>query len=164
MVVSLAIIILLIVVDQVIKYLCIGLLKPVGSVKIIDGLLNFTYVENRGAAFGVLQNQRWFFIILTSIFCFLILYLLFYYKQHNFWSKMAASLILAGGIGNLVDRIKYGYVIDFISVSFFPPVFNFADCCVVIGATALFIHVFFTNQPKKKGKIDEQNDSDKSIV
>jgi len=156
---SLAFIILLIVIDQLTKYLCVQFLKPVGSVDIIEGLLRFVYSENRGAAFGILQNQRWFFIVITIIFCFIFLYLLYFYKNHNFWSKLSGILIVAGGIGNLIDRIKVGYVVDFISVSFFPPIFNFADCCVVIGAICLIIYVLFT----KEGRSDEQKASDNSV-
>ena len=162
-IVSLICIILLIAIDQFSKYLCVHLLEPVGTVEIIKNLLNFTYSENRGAAFGILQNQRIFFVVVTVIFLFIAFYLLFYYKEHNFWSKFAGILIIAGGIGNLIDRIKVGYVVDFISVSFFPPIFNFADCCVVVGAIALFLHVLLTPSPKKKGNADEQNDSDNSV-
>lgn len=160
---SLLLILLLIAADQIIKYICIAFLKPVSSVEVIKGFLNFTYVENRGAAFGILQNQRWLFVAITVVFCFIALYLLFYYKNHSFWSKAAGILIIAGGIGNLIDRIKFGYVVDFVSVSFFPPVFNFADCCVVIGAAALIIHLLFVKEPEKKGKADEQNSSDNGI-
>ena len=143
-------IILLVAADQLTKFLVVAYIKPNHTVTVIDGLLNFVYVENRGAAFGLMQNMRWFFIVLTLIACAGLLYVLFFYKEHNFWSRMACVLIIAGGIGNLVDRIKLSYVIDFISVSFFPPVFNFADCCVVVGVAFAVIYLLFSGRTEKE--------------
>lgn len=143
---SVVLIVLMVFIDRVIKYFCTLNLKSVNTVEIIKGFLNFTYVENRGAALGILENHRWFFIAFTIIMCFVLLYILFFYKNHDFWSKAACILIIAGGIGNLIDRIKFGYVIDFISISFFPPVFNFADCCITVGVVLALVHIIW---PKK---------------
>ena len=127
--------VLLAAVDQILKLLVVQFLIP--------GLLNLTYVENRGAAFGILSNQRWLFIVLTCLLMLVVFFLLFRYQNHTILTFLACGLILGGGVGNLIDRIWMGYVVDYISVSFFPPVFNFADCAVVIGTALFVIHVIF---------------------
>lgn len=130
--------------DQAIKrFLIVPYLKPVGTVSVIPGLLNLVYVENQGAAFGILQNQRWLFLTVTLTVCALILFALFRYTRHEFFSWAASILIVAGGIGNLIDRVWHGYVVDYISITFFPFVFNFADCCVTVGTVFLIIHILF---------------------
>lgn len=139
-------------VDQILKQLVLTHLVPVGTVTVLPGLLDFTYVENRGAAFGILQNQRWFFVVVTMVLCACIIYLLFRYKQHEFFSYGASALIIGGGLGNLIDRFHYGFVVDYIHVSFFPPVFNFADCCVTVGTVFLMIHVLFFSDSAQKEK------------
>ena len=149
-------------IDQVTKYLVLDLLKPIGTVEIIPGLLNFSYVENRGAAFGMLQNMTTILSVVTAISCLIILYLLFAYRNHDFLSYAACVLIAAGGIGNLVDRILRGFVVDFISVSFFPPVFNFADCCVTVGVVFALAHLLrleMRHKKKKDAETDGQTDS-----
>ena len=149
---SFVLILLLIAADQLIKYLCILKLQPVGSVEVIPGLLKLTYVENRGAALGILQNQRVFFIVITIVFCFILFYILYFYRHHDFFSRFACIVIIAGGIGNLVDRIRLHFVVDYIKVSFYSPVFNFADICVVAGVIAALIHILFTTRDKKREK------------
>lgn len=130
-------------IDQAIKMLVLQNLKPVGQITAIPGFLNFFYLENRGAAFGILQNQRWFFIAVVILVCILFIVGLFRYSHHEFFSYAASILIIGGGLGNLIDRIRYGFVVDYISVSFFPPIFNFADCCVTVGTVLLIVHLLF---------------------
>lgn len=136
--------------DQLLKILVNAQLKPLGSVEVIHNFFYLTYVENRGAAFGIFQNQRWFFILCTVIITVVIIIALFKYKGHEFFSWTACTLIIAGGIGNLIDRIFVGYVTDYISISFFPPIFNFADICVTVGTVCLAIHIFFFFDKRKK--------------
>ena len=144
---GLLIIILVIITDQITKYLALGLKK--GSVSIVDKYLNLIYVENRGAAFGILQGKKFFLTFVTLI---VILAMSFYlYKGYNKFSlitKIGLSLLIGGAIGNLLDRIIRNYVIDFISVTF-PngydfPVFNVADICVVVGTLFIIIAFFKT--------------------
>ncbi|WP_411655704.1 signal peptidase II [Anaeromassilibacillus sp. SJQ-1] len=141
-------------VDQLIKRLVVVQLKPVGSMTAIPGLLDFTYLENRGAAFGMLQDQRWFFIVTTGFITILLIAGLFVYKKHSACSIAASILIIGGGIGNLIDRIFLGYVVDYIHVSFFPPIFNFADCCVTVGTVLLMIHILFFLERKNEKRLD----------
>ncbi|MBC8532909.1 signal peptidase II [Yeguia hominis] len=154
-------IVLAIGVDQGIKYFAADLLQGGNSVEAIPNFLSFTYVENRGAAFGMMQGMTIALSVVTGICCVLLLWILFRYRSHNFLSRAACILIVAGGIGNLIDRIRLGYVIDFIKISFFPPVFNFADCCVTVGVILAILHVLLLEMQKKKKepKADEQTDS-----
>lgn len=140
---SLALIAVLTVVDQIIKYFVVQNLKPVDSFTVIPNLLEFRYLENSGAAFGVFQNMTWFFSVMTAIISIFILVFLFRYKKHTFLTYAASVLIVAGGLGNLIDRIFLGYVVDFIHVMFFDYIFNFADCMVVVGVILLAIYVLF---------------------
>ena len=92
---------LLLAADQILKYVVVQNLKPIGTVSVIPGLLNFTYVENRGAAFGILSNQRWFFIVTTALLMLAILILLFRYHHHTGLTYLASCLIFGGGLGNM---------------------------------------------------------------
>ncbi len=142
------------VIDQIIKIIVVNNLKPVSSVEFIPNLVSFTYVENKGAAFGILANARWVFILFTIL---IIIALFVYIIKKKINSKLfitSAILIIGGGIGNLVDRIFLGYVVDFIKISFFPPAFNFADCCVTIGAVLMVIYLLFFTDFKDEKKIN----------
>ena len=86
-----------VIIDQVIKYVVLERLVPVGTVQVIPGLLDFTYVENRGAAFGILQNKVWFFVVLTVLISAAAIFLWFRYRHHTVWSRLGSVLILSGG-------------------------------------------------------------------
>jgi signal peptidase II len=133
-------------VDQFVKVLVCAFLKPDGSLTVIDGLLYITYLENKGAAFGIFENARLFFIILTSA---VIVALLFILKKTKIRSRLflfAVALIIGGGIGNLIDRIFLGYVVDYIYVTFFPPICNFADYSVSLGVALLIVYLLFFHE------------------
>lgn len=147
----LILIIALIVIDQVTKLLTINYLLPVNSVEIIKNILSFTYVENRGAAFGIMQNSRIFFLIFTVILIGAIIIYTIKTKPQNRLYLISTSLIIAGGMGNFIDRLFRGYVVDMIEVTFIEyPVFNFADICVVIGAILFCIYMFFDKSEKSE--------------
>lgn len=133
----------IVVLDQIFKYLAINNLKSVENVAVIDNLLYFTYLENRGAAFGIFSNQRWLFIIATVLAIILLVYLVFVKKFQSKIFNISVALIIGGGVGNLIDRIFLGYVVDYIQISFFPPVCNFADYCITAGTIILIIWLFF---------------------
>lgn len=132
---------LLIAADQLIKAWALHSLKAVDTIPLIQGVLHFTYVENRGAAFGILQGKTAILSAITGVFLglmILALLLKIIKKASMVWTF---SLIIAGGIGNLIDRVFRGFVIDYIDfrlINF--PVFNLADCCVVIGIFVLLIY------------------------
>jgi len=140
---SLVICALIALTDQIIKYFVNMLLKPVGRIEVIENLLTLTYVENKGAALGMLSNMRWLFIAVTTILIAVLLYLMIIKKIDSKLFYIAAALIAGGGIGNLIDRIYLGYVIDYLYVTFFPPVCNFADYCITMGTVLLIIFILF---------------------
>lgn len=157
-IISLVLIAVLTAVDQLLKMLVVTYLKPIGEVTVINGLLNFKYIENTGASFGMLPNMSWLFVIITAIVSIVIVYLLVKYNHHNFFSYFAGICIVAGGLGNLIDRVFFGYVIDYIYVLFFPYIFNFADCMVVLGVIAYMIFfLFFQDEKKKLEEVSEEN-------
>ena len=127
--------------DQLIKHWAGSVLKPVGSIMLIPGLIKLTYVENFGAAFGMLQGKRWILIWFTGAFLALIAFLLATNRIQKNIERFSAALILAGGAGNLADRIRQGYVVDYLDINelFSYPMFNLADCCVVVGAALILI-------------------------
>lgn len=146
---------LIVAADYVIKLLVINNLKPVGSVDVIPGLFSLKYVENKGAAFGMLANARWIFIVFTIIIIIALIIIIVKKKINSKLFNVSAILIIGGGVGNLIDRIFYGYVVDYLSISFFPPVCNFADYCITIGAVLMVIYLlFFSSFLNKKGKLN----------
>ncbi len=149
--------IFLVLLDQLFKYLAYFYLQPVSSVEAIPYLLDLVYVENRGVAFGMFQDMQWLFITITSIVIVVFVVLLIkYYKKSRMFS-VAATLIIAGGIGNLIDRVWHGFVIDYLQLSFFDPVCNFADYCITFGTVLLVVYLlFFSDKKEKTPKIKEE--------
>ncbi len=145
----------LVVADQLIKQLVTVHLQAVGSVTLIPGLLDLTYTQNFGAAFSMMSGKAWIFIIATAVVCAALLAALFVYKKHNWLSYSACTMIIAGGVGNLIDRVMNPghYVTDYIHISFFPAIFNFADILVVVGTALLIVFVlFFMGRDRNKRK------------
>lgn len=146
----------LVIIDQIIKYFVSAYLQPVGSVSVIDNLFSLKYVENKGVAFGMFSDMRWVFVALTSVLLAIIIFYMFKKRPKGKFFYICAALIIGGGIGNLIDRIFYGYVIDYLSLSFFPPVCNFADYCITAGTIMLVIYLLFFSDildSTKKAKI-----------
>ncbi len=115
------------------------------AIVVIPGVFELNYTENPGVAFSMLENQRWLFIPLSLLITgFFLAVLLRSPLRKHAWFNLICALILSGAIGNLIDRIAYGYVIDFLSFCLIDfPIFNVADCCVVVGAFALFAAILF---------------------
>jgi len=121
--------------DQLTKFLAAKNLLYNQSVPVIKGIFQITLIHNRGAAFGILKNQISLFI-LTAIFAIVLIYLNLKENRHKKFYSISLSLILAGALGNLVDRIFLGYVIDFLDFRIWP-VFNVADSAITVGAILL---------------------------
>lgn len=137
--------------DQGIKMLAVQYLKGAGKVTVIDKILFLDYTENRGAAFSMLADKRWIFIVFTVVIIAVFVWAIFKYKPTNKLMIISSMLIIGGGIGNLIDRIYLGYVVDYIYWSFFTPVCNFADYCITSGTVLLMIYIiFFTDTVKEK--------------
>lgn len=143
-----------IVLDQATKMWAIDVLKNNGSVKLIGNFLRFTYAENRGAAFSILQNQRVFFLIITIIMLMVLAYIYFKTKNITKLSKLSIGMIAGGAIGNFIDRLRFGYVVDFIDVRFGSiynfPIFNIADSFVVCGTILMIILILFNKFEKSE--------------
>lgn len=107
--------------------------------------LTLTNVKNFGAALGLLSNGRYILIAVTLLIIIYFLYLIFIKKIRSRLFLMASSLIIGGGIGNLIDRLALGYVVDYLSLSFFPPICNFADYSITTGIVLLAIFVLKTD-------------------
>lgn len=124
--------------DRVVKYAVMSMMQMYQSIPLIQGVLHLTYIQNQGAAFGILQGQRIFFILVTLVVIALILIYMRQVKE-NTLLQVAFGLQLGGAVGNLIDRLAYGgSVIDFIDFRIIDfPVFNIADSAIVIGV-ALF--------------------------
>ncbi len=139
-----AIIAVSVIIDQILKLIVSNALEIGHTVPVIDGVFHFTYVQNFGAAFSILQNRQWFLILVTSVVMIVaVVIMVKNIKKFTALLSVSIALIIGGGIGNLIDRIRLGYVVDFIDCRFINfPVFNFADCCVVVGAFLLVISVF----------------------
>lgn len=155
-VISLIAAVLLAVIDQIIKYFVVLYLKPVSTVVAIPYILDFTYVENRGVAFGMFEDSRWIFVALTSIVIAVFIVLLFKTGKSSRLFSISSALIIGGGIGNLIDRLLYGYVVDYLSLSFFPPVCNFADYCITAGTVLLIIYLLFYSDMNKSDKLSRK--------
>ena len=137
---------LLIFFDQFTKYLALTKLKGEEAIVLIQGVLELDYLENRGSAFGMFQNQKVF--LLASGFVFLAFILYFMLKipieKKYLLIHLCLTGILAGGIGNMIDRFRFGFVVDFISfVLIHFPIFNTADCYIVISVILLMLEILF---------------------
>lgn len=133
-----AIILVGIALDQLTKWLAVKFLEPITTSPIIKDVLHLTYVENRGAAFGMLAEHRWVFILVSSATILLLLGALYLGYLPNMLYKVSVAMIISGGIGNMIDRLALGYVVDFIDfrlINF--AVFNGADSFVCVGAGLL---------------------------
>ena len=150
-------ILLIIAFDQITKYFASLNLKNTDAVGFIPGLVQFRYAENTGMAFSMLSGARWVFILVTVIACVLVLYYLFSDRCKSLWLYWSLGVIVSGGIGNLIDRIKFGYVVDFIEPTFVDfAVFNIADCAVTCGAVSLIAYLIYdmirdSKQSKENG-------------
>lgn len=158
---SIAIIVLTPILAEVIRYFVVANLKPDGVFAAIPSILDFVYSENRGVAFGLFQDGTVFFAISTSIVIIVAaIFLVKNYKKSKLFT-IAASLIIGGGLGNLYERIVHGYVVDYLRLSFFPPVCNFADYCITAGTVMLIVYLIFFSDflkdDKKKLKADAES-------
>ncbi len=139
---------LIVILDQITKFWAINTLKDAEAIVVIPNFFRLVYVENFGAAFGILQNKRWIFIIISIIVILVIvIFLLKNYNKLNIFLKIALAMLLGGAIGNFIDRVRLGYVVDFLSFRLFNvyefPVFNVADIFLVISTFLILVLILF---------------------
>ena len=140
--------VLLVIVDQITKYLTVAKIPLFGQVEAIDGLFHFTYVQNTGAAFSSFSGMQWLFALIFLVFAAFIIWE-FPKKRWPLTDleRWCVVAIFAGGMGNMIDRLRFGYVIDMIEVDFMRfAVFNVADCFITCGCIALMAHLIFFNK------------------
>lgn len=149
--IALAVAAVLVGIDQIIKFIVDSNMLEGDSIPLWDGVLHWTYLKNTGAAFGMLDQQRWLLIGLTSVVIVVCIYLLLTKRIKSTFLIWSLSLIIAGGLGNLIDRIFRQFVIDYIEVRVIHfAIFNFADCCVVIGTILVVCYLLFADLIQRK--------------
>ena len=145
-------------VDQLTKWLAVIFVKGGDPIGVIPWFIEFAYVENRGAAWGMFSDQRWIFMIVSTIAIVGILVFLFLKRPTNKLLSAALLLIVSGGIGNMIDRVLLGYVVDFLNFTFISfPVFNVADSFVCIGAGMLMLYLIISTVKEYKDEKESRS-------
>ncbi len=146
-----AIMVLAVFLDQLTKYLTVLCLKPIPTFPIIEDVLHLTYVENPGAAFGMMKDQRWLFMVVSCVAIVALLIYLFKKKSQYWLENLAIAFIVGGGIGNMIDRVVLGYVVDMIDFRLIDfAVFNVADSFVCVGAGLLMLYIILAGVQEYK--------------
>ena len=134
--------------DQLTKFLVVENISLYGHVEFIPDVLSFTYVQNTGAAFSSFKGMQWLFLVVFIVFTAGVVWE-FSKKKMPFttFERWCIAAIYAGGLGNMIDRLRYGYVVDMVKTEFMNfPVFNVADCFITCGCILLLVHLFFFNR------------------
>ena len=151
MIFCLIVVVLSVVLDQLSKYLAVTYLTQIDTFPVIENVLHFTYVENRGAAFGMLSGHRWVFMVASIVGIIALAVWLAVSKTKNRWMQCAIALVIGGGIGNMIVRVRLEYVIDFIDCRFIDfYVFNIADSCVCVGCGMVLLAVIIDEVKEHK--------------
>ncbi|HFI0578917.1 TPA: signal peptidase II [Streptococcus suis] len=130
----------LIVLDQLVKAWTVANIALDTVEPFLPGFMSLAYLRNYGAAWSILQNQQWFFTIVTIAAVTALIWYYIKQIQGNIWTLFSLSLMIAGALGNFIDRIRLGYVVDMFHLDFISfPVFNVADICLSVGVGILFI-------------------------
>lgn len=157
--ISIALIAVLTVIDQLTKYAAVATVKENGPTEFLFGLMQFRYVENTGAAFSMFSENTSVLTVFSVVLIIAALVVLAMHKIKSNFVNASIMLVIAGGIGNVIDRIKLGYVVDFIEPLFMDfAVFNFADCCITVGAFMLIGYQIFDIIRDNKKKKASEND------
>lgn len=141
--------------DQLTKILALQYLAPVGSYPLWEDVLHLTYVENTGAAFGMLKDHRWVFLVISTVALGGMIVYMFLNKSRHPLETVAVAFIVGGGIGNMIDRIARGFVVDFVDVKcipFWKYIFNVADIFVCVGCGLFILYVLLYETRVKKAE------------
>lgn len=141
--------------DRLTKFLCVRYLMPIGDFPIIRDVIHLTYVENRGAAFGMMKDYRWIFMTASTVAVIgIYVFLAYYGVKIKPLLGVSLSLIAGGGIGNMIDRVYSGYVVDFINFKLIDfAVFNGADSFICVGAGLMILYILiYETKPQKKSE------------
>ncbi|MCQ9208963.1 signal peptidase II [Granulicatella seriolae] len=144
MIVYFVISVIAIIVDQAVKWWTVANFSEGQGQDLIPGIVNIFYIKNPGAAWGILEGQMLIFYVITFIAVAAMAYLIFKDRGKSALASLAYALILAGALGNFIDRLRLGYVVDMFRLDFMQfPIFNVADMCLSIGVALLFIYTLF---------------------
>ena len=139
---------LMVAADQITKYLTVANIPLGGNVPVLEGVVSLTYAQNDGAAFSILEGQQWLFALIFVLFAVAIVWE-FSQKKLPFttFERFLIVAVFAGGLGNMIDRLRLGYVVDMIATDFMDfPVFNVADIFISCGCVLLLVHLIFFNR------------------
>ena len=144
---------LIVVGDQLFKHWIVQNIELGGQFPVIPGVIHFTYLRNTGAAFSMFEGMRWTLVVIACLCCAAIVVYLIRAKT-NPWNKVGLAMVLGGAIGNLIDRIRFGYVVDMFETEFVDyAVFNIADVCITLGGILFcVVFIFFTKAEEKPAK------------
>ncbi|WP_395521106.1 signal peptidase II [Enterococcus faecalis] len=144
---------LLVGLDQWSKYLTVQNISLGETKEFIPGFLSLTHLRNTGAAWSLLEGKMIFFYVITVIVSVVIIYLLIKNYKKSIWYSVGLSFALAGAIGNFIDRVRLGYVVDMLQTDFMNfPIFNVADSTLVVGVICIFIYLILDEKAAKEGK------------
>ncbi|MDU1039550.1 signal peptidase II [Enterococcus faecalis] len=139
--------------DQWSKYLTVQNISLGETKEFIPGFLSLTHLRNTGAAWSLLEGKMIFFYVITVIVSVVIIYLLIKNYKKSIWYSVGLSFVLAGAIGNFIDRVRLGYVVDMLQTDFMNfPIFNVADSTLVVGVICIFIYLILDEKAAKEGK------------
>ena len=151
MIIYLVLSLLFIVADQAMKVWIVSNFALHTGQEILPGIVKLFYIQNTGAAWGILAGQQFVFYIITAFGVSAILYLMFQERGKSKFSLTTYSLLLAGALGNFIDRVRLGFVVDMFQFEFIDfPIFNIADICLTVGVVALFLYILIVERKKEK--------------
>jgi len=143
----------LVIIDQVTKYLTVENIALHEVVEVIPNILSFTYIRNTGAAFSILEGQMWFFYIVTVVVVAFLLYYMYTEAREDKILGFILATVLAGAVGNFIDRLVHQYVIDMIQLEFIDfAIFNVADSLLTVGVVLLFIYTIYDERQANNSK------------
>ena len=152
-IVSLVIAFIMVAIYQLVKWWIVTNLGLGESTTFIPKILSLTYYQNNGAAWSILEGQMWFFAIVTFIAVPVCLWLLWKNRNGSRFYSLGLGLIIAGALGNFIDRVRLGYVVDMFRTEFINfPIFNVADMCLTVGVAIVFIYAIFEERFERKPK------------
>ena len=154
--------VLLILVDQAVKFAVRANIELGWSVPFIPYVMDLTYVRNTGAAFSILQQHTWLLTLASLAAVLILCRLVMGGFFQNTLGRVSAALVLAGGVGNLIDRVVFGFVTDMFQTTFIDfAVFNVADCCITIGVPLLFLYVLlYVGREGSAGEAEQAEDAE----
>jgi len=150
-----------IVLDQIVKYWASTDLQAIGTIPIWEGVFHLTYCENTGAAFSMFTGQRWMLLAVTVVLLAGLLWALYMNWMQNAFGRMSLRLIISGAIGNMIDRILLGYVVDMFDFRLIHfPIFNVADIFLCVGVGMMVLYILYMEPRLEKAKKEAEQNGD----